>query len=182
MTAPTINITESQTLQALRTVLIGWLPAGVEVIKGQPNRVAEPAGSDFVVMTPILRERLGTNQATFTDTYPSTTQTRQDVQATRVTVQLDVHGPAAADNVQVISTLLRSEVATDAFEATGFDVAPLYAGDPRQAPFLNAEQQIETRWTLDAVMQTSPVVTTAQDFAGSLSVGIHNVDVDYPPT
>lgn len=182
MTTPTLSLTESQTLQALRTVLLAWLPSGFDVVQGQVNRVAEPFASDFAVMTPILRERLATNETTFTDSYPGTTQTRADKTATQVTVQLDIHGPAGADNAQVIAALYRSEVAFDAFAATGFDVAPLFCGDPRQAPFLNAEQQIETRWSMDVVMQASPVITTPQDFAGALSVGIVSVDVAYPPT
>ena len=51
--------TQSQIMQALRSFLLGVLPTGVPVVLGQINRVAEPKGSDFVVMTPIRQVRLG---------------------------------------------------------------------------------------------------------------------------
>lgn len=56
-----LSITESNILTALRSFLLGVLPAGIEVIRGQGNRVPEPPGANYVVMTPILRDRLSTN-------------------------------------------------------------------------------------------------------------------------
>jgi hypothetical protein len=52
---------DSQIFTALRTFLLGVLPAGVDVLQAQANRVPEPAGADFVLMTPLRRERLETN-------------------------------------------------------------------------------------------------------------------------
>lgn len=58
--------TAAQIGSALRTMLLAILPPGIEVIQGQDNNVAEPQG-DFVVMTTILRTRLGTNRDTYAD-------------------------------------------------------------------------------------------------------------------
>ena len=63
----TISLTESQELTALRAFLLSVVPVGVEVIRGQVNRVAEPVGSDFVVFTPIGQPRIGTNYTTYQD-------------------------------------------------------------------------------------------------------------------
>jgi hypothetical protein len=231
MTAPTLSLTKLQTLTALREFLLAVLPAGVEVIKAQDNRVPEPEGDDFIVITLGLRERLETNVNSYADaaftgsiagatmtitevalgalavgsillgnnlasgtvvtalvtgtggvgTYtvsPSQTVASQSIaagvksmlQGTRVTVQLDVHGPGSADNSQIITTLFRDEYATTAFAASGFDVTPLYADDARQIPFVNGEQQIEERWVIDMVMQCNPVITVPQDFASGVSI------------
>jgi hypothetical protein len=62
-----LSLTESQTLTALRSFLLSVLPAGIEVVRGLDNRVAEPAGPDFVTMTPLFRERLETNTDTYED-------------------------------------------------------------------------------------------------------------------
>jgi hypothetical protein len=62
-----LSLSQSQTLTALRSFLLGVLPAGIEVIQGQDNRVAEPAGTDFVEMTPLFRERIETNTDTYSD-------------------------------------------------------------------------------------------------------------------
>ena len=158
-----LSFTESQTFAALRSFLLSILPAGIEVVRGQDNRVPEPEGSDFVVMTPILRERLETNVDTYSDTAfigsisgatltvtsvslgaiaagaqllgnnlagntvvtalgtgaggigtytvsPSQAVASQVIaagtqmllQPTKVTIQLDVHGPNSGDNTQII--------------------------------------------------------------------------------
>lgn len=95
---------------------------------------------------------------------------RTDLTQTELTVQLDVHGKLSGDNVKVIESLWRSEYGTAALAASGFALAPLYADDPRQVPFINAEQQIEYRWTLDLHLQVNPVVGTPQQFADEVIV------------
>jgi hypothetical protein len=247
MTAPVLSLTESQTLTALRSFLLAVLPAGVEVVRGLDNRVPEPAGANFVVMTPIMRERLETNvdrydgldieTLTFAaltnipslgdqvsnsgatasgivsaisglnvvvlpatgsyfavgDTVTDTTAAlpigtvtavsyggKASLQPMKVTVQLDIHGPASADNAQIISTLFRDEYGVTQFSTSGFDVVPLYADDPKQLPYLNGEQQIEERWSIDAVMQTNPVVTTPMQFMDAISVNVISVEAVYP--
>jgi len=237
-----LSFTESQTFAALRSFLLSILPAGIEVVRGQDNRVPEPEGSDFVVMTPILRERLETNVDTYSDTAfigsisgatltvtsvslgaiaagaqllgnnlagntvvtalgtgaggigtytvsPSQAVASQVIaagtqmllQPTKVTIQLDVHGPNSGDNTQIISTTWRDEYAVDQFATSGVDVTPLYASEPRQVPFMNAEQQFENRWTIDVVMQANQVVTVPQQFASALNVELIEVDATYPP-
>lgn len=233
----TISLSEKQTLSVLRSFLLYILPAGIEVIRGQVNRVSEPDVSDFVVMTPIMRERLSTNQIEYNDasltgeingnvmtittvafghvvigapvfganipsgvyvmeygtgtggvgTYIISQSltvasgsiyagTAMALQATRTTVQLDVHGPDAADNVQRITTMFRAEFATSFFGLEQPGVIPLYTSEPHQMPFSNGEQQIETRWTVDAVMQVNPVITAPQQFADAVEVAIIPAD------
>jgi hypothetical protein len=176
----TISLTESQIFKALRSVLLGILPAGTEVVQGQQNRVAEPKGADFCICTPILRTRLETNRDTFTDAPLATPPigTRDSLAPTQVTIQLDVHGPASADNAQMISTLFRDEYATIEFARLPYDVQPLYADDPRQIPFESGEQQTEERWSVDVVLQANPVTGTAQDFADVVTVT--TIEADAP--
>jgi hypothetical protein len=92
------------------------------------------------------------------------------MQKIEYTIQLDVHGPNSADNATTIATLIRSDAGCSAFAETGFDVTPLYAGDPRQLRFDDAEQQIEERWTVDIVLQANIIITSFQDFAGSVAI------------
>lgn len=184
MTAATINLTKSQTLTALGGFLQATLPTGIAIVVGQDNRVPAPSTTDYIVMTPILRERLETNVTTYFDgqlVLPNQAGARYDLMPAKVTVQIDVHGPSAADNVHVLQTLFRSEYAVALFKTFRFDVTPLYTSDPRQVPFLNESRQIEERYSIDAVLQCNPVVTTGQDFADTVGLGIISVDVVYPP-
>lgn len=175
----------SETIAALRAFLLSVLPLGVEVVLGQDNQVPQPAADDFVVMTIVGRGRLATNVVTYADGGPGLAQERHAKQATQVTVQLDIHGPASSNTVQIISTLFRDEYGCDKFTDSGFDVQPLFCSDPRQVPFLNESQQIENRWSIDAVMQANPVVTSPQDFATALRLGpvgaVKEVDAEFPP-
>jgi hypothetical protein len=103
------------------------------------------------------------------------------LQPTRVTVQLDVHGPASADNAQIISTLFRDSYGTDAFAALNAGVIPLFADDPKQIPFENEQKQIETRWVIDAVLQVNQTVAgLPQQFAAEAVMGLIDVDATYP--
>lgn len=85
-------------------------------------------------------------------------------------VQLDVHGPNSMNNIKLIDTLFFSEYASDYFQGLGLPIAPLYCGDPRQAPWENAEQQIEFRWVMEAHFQVDMTVSTPQQFADQVQV------------
>lgn len=101
--------------------------------------------------------------------------TQNDMQPTRVVIQLDVHGPNSADNAQTISTLMRDDFAEISFAASGYDVQSLFADDPKQVPFLNAEQAYETRYIVEAMLQANQVIAPPQDYADQLHVTMEEV-------
>lgn len=103
------------------------------------------------------------------------------MQETRLTIQVDVFGPRAADSAQVISTLMRDSFATEFFDALGLGVSPLHADDPKQVVFVSGEQQYEDRWVLEALLQADIVVTVPQQYADSAIVPVESVDVAFPP-
>jgi hypothetical protein len=105
---------------------------------------------------------------------------RLDLVPTELTVQLDIHGPSSADNTKVIEGLFRSEYSVDVMGAINANVVPLYCDEARQMPFINAEQQYEWRWTMDACMQISPVISTPQQFLDAIDVTLEPVDVLFP--
>jgi hypothetical protein len=183
----TLSITQSAVLGIVRGFLLSILPAGVEVVKGQDNRVPEPSSPNYVVMTPLFQPRLRTNIDTYDDTFdplnpdPAAPGFKMSEQGTELRLQLDVHGPASADNSVVITTLWRDAIGCEFFAASDFDIAPLYCDDPKQTAFIDEGAQYEDRWTIDAHLQFNPVVTTGQQFAGNLGpIGLVNVEATYP--
>ena len=98
-------------------------------------------------------------------------------QDTQVTIQLDVHGPASADNAQMISTLLRDEYAVDQFPD---NIKPMYADTPHQVPFVNDQSQWETRWIVEVQLQANQTVSVPQQFADVITVGLVSVEEAYP--
>lgn len=245
MVLPLLSLTNQQEFTALRAFLTALVPSSTEVIQAQVNRVPQPRGANFIVMTMLRQERLEYNETTYRDydvvgsiagtvmtvtavnhgaleagmtlrgtsgliavdttvvsqlsgstggtgTYRITpTQTvgsgviyaglRDDLVGTQLTVQLDVYGPGSADTTRVIDTLFFSEVGVDAVAASGYAITPLYCNEARQLPFIDAEQQYENRWMIEAVFQISPVVSTPQQFADVVDVTTIEVDTTYPP-
>lgn len=167
-----ITPTDDAVLTAVRSLLLAALPSGWEVIAGQANRVPEPQGLNFVVMTPARRTRLSTNTDTWdrSDAAPVSIDIAHDVE---VGFQLDIHGPGGADAGSLISAVLRDAWGVDFLQSTG--VTPLYATDGRQVPFLNAENQYEDRWVIEAAFQIVPTVSTPAEFAATLDTTV------YPP-
>ena len=234
------SITETQVFTALRLFLLSILPAGIEVVRAEYNRVPEPKVADFVVMTATSRNRLATNiddyeDVRFTGSIAGTTLTVDSVaygtiqigetvfgatvaantsiisqltgspsggvgtytvsptqtaahqllscghnditQSTQFDMQLDVHGPNSGNNAQTITTLFRDAYAAAIFSTNGYsNIAPLYCDDPKQMPFINAEQQYELRWVVSAIMQANPIISVSQQFATLLGpTTIHDV-------
>lgn len=95
-------------------------------------------------------------------------------------IQVDVHGPNSVNNAAIISTIFRDEKGVDLFAGTG--LTPLYADDPRQVPFMNAEQQWEWRLVVTLHLQVNFVVPVPQQAADELHVTTIDVDAAYPPT
>jgi hypothetical protein len=240
-----IDLTDTAILTAVRSMLLLVLPPGVEVLRAQVNRVAEPNGADFIMMTPLRRERLSTNidqdqdiiitagitgtqmivtsvnvgilmpgQVLFSPdladrsmivaqtggslgglgTYtvsPSQTVAAGTLiyaglhrmqQGTQITYQLDIHGPASAENAQAVSTVTRDSWACSWLAPYG--IQPLYANEPRQAPFINAESQYEDRYVVELCVQANPIVAVPQEFADELeifTVPVENNPMPVPP-
>lgn len=97
-------------------------------------------------------------------------------------MQVDVHGLNSESNAQIISTTFRDYYATNFFTNENPNIAPLYADNPEQRPFLNAEQQWEDRYVIEVHMQVNQTVVVPQDFAQQAEVGVVSVDATYPPT
>ncbi len=102
-------------------------------------------------------------------------------QNTEITIQLEVHGPSSGDLAQTISTMMRDDYAVEFFKDYP-NIFPLYADDPKQMPFSNDQQQVEDRWVIEAGLQANQTVQAPQQFADTVTVGLINVDAEYPPS
>ncbi len=167
--------TQSNLLAALKSFLVAVLPVNgpdgkpLDIIAAQQNRIPEPRGASFVVMTPTRMERIETNvdsvaDANFTGSFAGTTMTISAV---------DPRFP----------TRLRDGFGVEPFanQSPNYGVVPLYADDARQLPFTNDQQQVETRWVVDALLQANVVVSVPQQFADTVGLVLEDVDAVFPP-
>lgn len=56
---PFVALTETKVFEAIRGYLLTRLPP-LEIVRGRDNRVPQPRGPEYVVVTPIMRNRLAT--------------------------------------------------------------------------------------------------------------------------
>lgn len=167
----------ADTIMTLTSVVRGTFVAGNQVF-----------GVDVADNTVIIDQLTGTppgGVGTYTIS-PSQTIASETLSAgtmsiaasTEIVMQVDVHGPNADNNAQTIQQLLRDQYGVDQFAGTG--VSPLYADDPRQAPFVNAAKQYEERWIVDVHLQITPTISVPQEFADQLTVELFDVLVRLP--
>jgi hypothetical protein len=76
---------------------------------------------------------------------------------------------------------MRDEYGYRLFKPWETGVSPLYAEDPKQIPFTNDQNQVETRWVVEVKLQANQVVIVPLEFAAKVTVGIISVDATYPP-
>lgn len=171
--AVTINTTNDAVFAALRAFLLGVLPAGVEVVQTQDNRVPLPIqGPGFVTMNNVHQRRLSTNVTRYTDTAKNISA------ATEYQIQVDMYGDASGEWAQIVQTLLRDEYGTEAFPP---GIQPLHADDPIQLPLINGEHQFEQRWKLQVFIQYDPIIAVSSQSATMLQVGLKEVDKTFKP-
>lgn len=168
----TSSITETNVFTVLRAFILTIVTC--EVIRLPNNRTPMPLGA-FVAMSPGANIPLSTNVTAYAAT------TKGVERPSQLSIQIDCYGAGSADMATAISTLLRDPYACDQFSASGFDIAPLYAGDAHQMPLVDGEAQYEERWTFDAVLQFNPILTAPQDSAIALVANIYDVDRTFPP-
>lgn len=103
------------------------------------------------------------------------------------TVQIDFHSQdatTASDMAQTISASFRDAYAVDFINGLSAGaISPLFADDPRFAPFPNENQQFERRWILDANLQVNQTIRVPAQFADFAEVTVISVDTGppYPP-
>jgi len=163
---------EDDIFTALRAFLLTVVPAGVEVLQTQQNRVPQPKGPGYVMMTAASR--------TFqSSSYREYRPADDEVDVTRSTgagFQLDFYGPASSDYAQRFATLFRDDHAFQWFAEMHPGVTPLYCDDGSQMPLTNGEKQYEARWMIQAMLQVNPAVSTPMQFADRVDVTIVEAD------
>lgn len=172
----TPSVTQSEVFTALLSVLstITSLPSG-QILQGQQNLVPPPAPADYVIMWPLWRKSLDTNEdgGWIGVANPTAIEVTTSVE---FGIQVDVFGPNSGDNAHVIQSLFRDEYVNDLLIATGYNVASLYPDDPRQMPFVDGENQYEQRWSIDLHLMIAPVLSPAMQFANTAKTTIVEID------
>lgn len=153
-------VNEAALFTALRSALVAVL--GCEVVKGMSNKVPQPLG-DYVVMTPILMERMGTNESQY-PVAPNAEVTRLEKTNNDYQIQLDFYGTSSGNNAAIIATMFRSDLLFQ------YGITPLFSSEPRQLMFKSGEDQMTERWSMDIHLHYNAKISLSQQSANQLSV------------
>lgn len=171
--------------------IVGTVLTVTEIIKGVllPDTLLTDEDLTISANTTIISQLtgttggIGTYRVSASQTVVSTeirAGVRFDTSPQQLVFQVDVHGPSSWDNTQIFSNLFRSIYGVDALAASGLELAPLFCNEPKQLPFINAEDQVEDRWVIEATLQFNPVVSTPQQFADVLEIELIDAVTAYP--
>lgn len=113
--ATTVSLTQTQIFTALVTVLgtfglVTDADVAVPIVRGQVNRVPEPNGRDFIVLWPIMRDRLAMNidiwdDAAMLASITSNVMTVTSVLDGQVRPGRIIFGPGVTSGARVIAQL-----------------------------------------------------------------------------
>ena len=162
----------SGTTLTVTQVIKGSVPIGALIFDGNnPPQIAP----NTVILSQLSGNPNGTGTYSVSVSQTLNSQNlypgvRTDIAPSQWVVQLDIHGPNSMQNVRTIDSLFRSDYATQFFASQNFPGAPLYAGEPMQIPFENAEQQMEYRWVMELNMDVYIAIGTPQQFADQIVV------------
>ena len=134
-----ISLTQTQIFTGIVSVLgtfgLVATSGSVPIVRGQVNRVPEPAGQDFVVVWPIARDRLAMNIDTWADTtvtgaIVSNVMTVSVVTNGAVAPGLPIYGANVATGCQVVAQLTGTPGGAGTYSTTATPNAsgPLYLG------------------------------------------------------
>lgn len=170
----TLDRTTADFVTVVRKFLLEVLPSGIEVIWLPENKVAPPDG-EFVGITPMAQQGMSAGVVRYTDGL------RTDSRTQLLPFQLDFYGPDSQNWANVVAILARTEKACEIFASYGAGILPVNAEDPKQLPFVNGEEQYEQRWMVTLVTAIEQSITTTQESATSLEIGLVEVDSSFPP-
>lgn len=153
---------------ALKAFLHEVLPdlANRQIVQGQQNNVPMPLGPNFVVVSPTGRAW----QTGSVHRYRPDDEMRDTTVQTRASYNINFYGPTAADDAQVFALLWRDMFACDFLRP--YQIQPQWCDGARQMPLVDDSKQYEQRYLIRAHLQVNPTVSTAQQFADTLTVSI----------
>lgn len=167
-----INITEDMLCKAVRSYILSIRPTQ-RVIR-TPVKLASMPDGPYVSFTPGRRMPLSTNVASYLS------GSRSVERAEQMGFQIDCYGEGARDLADTINLLFRDQYAVDQFAQSSVDIAPLYAGDVMQMPFVDDSDQYEERYSFEIFLQINSVVITSQQSCNMLGINILPVETTYP--
>lgn len=164
-------------------LLIMQPPLDVDHVQaGNQNNLALPPDREYVINTIVGHREIGTPVEEYEWNPDSQAMGVVISRLIEMTVQVDAYSDeveAARMRAECVATVARTTPACDFFRQYG--ISSLYADDARNTTAVVDEDQFIQRWTTNLHLTYTHKVRLDVDSISAVNVGVHNVDVRFPP-
>lgn len=185
MPATTPTLSEAEYLDELNDLVI--YVTGLEqerVFRGYQSREVLPADGTYIIYTPILRRRIGSNVTAFDASNVEVDKdgTFTDSLLVQVDVQIDFYGDEAVEKAQGMDLFAHSPLCRAWLVSQNFGIRVLHSTSPQDTTFVGETKQYIPRWTITVSICFGTHIETAQPWYEDVEIKyIKNVDVYFKP-
>lgn len=173
--------------------LLNYITGNSQIFRGNQSREVLPVDNDYIVYTPILQKRIGTNIALLhADKVPDNENAPDtDTKLLQIDLQVDCYGEKAFAYAEGINTFAYAGRCNEWLKQQGAGIRVLYASDPLDGTLVDDTRQYITRWivTLSICLPISvtdkipwveeiPVKATPEQLLAG-GIYLKNVDVEF---
>lgn len=151
MPAITPTLSEAEYLDELNDLIL--YVTGLEqerLFRGNQSREVLPADGTYIIYTPILRKRIGTNITSFDAESADVDENGAftDSLLVQVDAQIDVYGDEAVEKAQGLELFAHSPLCRAWLVSQGFGIRVLHSTAPQDTTFVGETKQYIPRWTI----------------------------------
>ena len=154
------------------------------IFRGYQSREVLPADDTFLIYTPILRKRIGSNLVTFDadDCDDDENGSWQDSALVQIDVQVDCYGEEAQAKAQGLEIFAHSSLCRNWLVKQGFGIRVLQCTEPVDATQVGETDQYLPRWMVTlSICFKSTLEQKEPWYEGFNFKGIKNIDVYFNP-
>jgi hypothetical protein len=164
--------------------LLAYVTSLDNIFRGNQSREVLPADDNFVIYTPIVKRRVGTNVKTFNakGVPDSANGTYGDKSLVLVDIQIDCYGENANEYAQMINLFAYSIVCRDWLVSQNMGIRVCNCTDPQQVDLIDDTRQYCNRYMVTlTVCFDSNLLMGIPWFEDVTFKDIANVDVKFKP-
>ena len=149
------------------------------LFRGNQSREVLPSDDNFILYTPLYRNRRGTN----INSYSANDETGDYSDKVLVTsdVQIDCYGDKAEQYAQAVEGFCKSVLCNSWLKSGGYGISVLYTNNPADFTRIDDTAQYVKRWIITITVCFTYELTNEVPWFDDVEFNIKNVDVYFKP-
>lgn len=159
---PPMALAEADVMSEVYDLLV-YVTSLDNIFRGNQSREVLPADGDFIIYTPLFRERIGTNVVTFNaeNCEDDENGTYTDAALVSLDIQVDFFGENASKLAQTLNVFIHSITCYNWLVANNYGIRVAKCTDPQQIDLIDDTRQFSKRWMVTISVEFSSDVIQA---------------------